>query len=163
MIPIAFDDEPTFNQNARQTALKGYAGKRKQLAELKRKQALKAKQAKRKRTVVSRSNSAESTEYIYEVTAYTAGYESTGKRPGDAGYGVTSSGEYVKEGVTVACPKSLAFGTRLHIKGVGYRICYDRGGDIVNGRLDVYIADLAKAQNFGRQTLKVRILRKGAD
>lgn len=97
--------------------------------------------------------------YTYEVTAYTAGVESTGKRPGDAGYGVTASGKTVQEGVTVACPPSLAFGTRLLIEGVGERVCEDRGGDIVEGRLDVYMADLQQALKFGRQTLEVEILR----
>jgi len=96
--------------------------------------------------------------YTYEVTAYTAGVESTGKRPGDAGYGVTASGKTVQEGVTAACPPSLAFGTRLKIEGVGERVCHDRGGDIVEGRLDVYIADLQQALKFGRQTLEVEIL-----
>lgn len=96
---------------------------------------------------------------VFEVTAYTSGVESTGKRPGDAGYGVTASGKTVQEGVTAACPPSLAFGTRLVIEGVGERVCHDRGGDIVEGRLDVYIADLGQALKFGRQTLEVEILR----
>ena len=95
---------------------------------------------------------------VFEVTAYTAGVESTGKRPGDAGYGVTASGKTVQEGVTVACPPSLAFGTRLLIEGVGERVCHDRGGGIVEGRLDVYIADLQQALKFGRQTLEVEVI-----
>lgn len=91
------------------------------------------------------------------VTAYTAGYESTGKNPSDAGYGVTASGKTVSEGTTLACPPSMPFGTVVDIEGVGKRVCQDRGGDIKEGRLDVYIADLGKAQNFGRQTLTAHI------
>jgi 3D (Asp-Asp-Asp) domain-containing protein len=94
----------------------------------------------------------------YEVTAYTAGPESTGKRPGDEGYGITTSGEPVREGYTLACPPSLAFGTRLAIEGIGERVCTDRGGAIKEGRLDLYIAELKEARQFGRQWLKVRIL-----
>lgn len=94
----------------------------------------------------------------YEVTAYTAGPESTGKHPGDKGYGVTTSGEHVREGITAACPPSLPFGTRLEIEGVGERVCEDRGGAIGQGRLDIYIAELKDAQAFGRQWLNVRVI-----
>lgn len=148
------DNEPTLNKHARQAFKADALRERKAHVE-----------ARKKARVITVSRSAEPVvnEYRFEVTAYTAGYESTGKRPGDIGYGVTSSGEYVMEGVTVACPKSLAFGTRLYIEGVGYRVCHDLGGDITQGRLDVYIADLGQAQVFGRQTLKVRILRKGSE
>ena len=94
----------------------------------------------------------------FEVTAYTAGYESTGKRPGDPYYGITASGEPVKEGVTVACPPSMPFGTKLEIESVGQRICQDRGGAITEGRLDVYFDDLKDALEFGRKTLNVRVV-----
>jgi 3D (Asp-Asp-Asp) domain-containing protein len=96
----------------------------------------------------------------FEVTAYTAGTESTGKRPGDAGYGITASGEPVQEGRTIACPPRMAFGTRLEIEGVGERVCTDRGGAIKEGRLDVYIAELEEALAFGRQTVEVRIIKE---
>lgn len=97
----------------------------------------------------------------FEVTAYTAGYESTGKRPGDPYYGITASGEPVREGVTVACPPSMSFGTKLEIEGVGRRICQDRGGAITEGRLDVYFDDLNDALEFGRKTLNVRVVEEG--
>jgi 3D (Asp-Asp-Asp) domain-containing protein len=93
----------------------------------------------------------------YEVTAYTSGYESTGKRPGDDGYGITTSGNRVKEGLTVSCPQELALGTVIDIEGVGERRCDDRGGAINGKRLDLYIADLDRALEFGRRTLKVHI------
>lgn len=95
----------------------------------------------------------------FELTAYTSGAESTGKSPGDAGYGITASGEPVQEGRTVACPKSLPFGTRLEIEGLGERVCTDRGGAIGEGRLDVYMTDLNDALNFGRQSRQVRVLK----
>ena len=94
----------------------------------------------------------------YTVTAYTAGVESTGKKPGDKGYGVTASGEIVKEGVTIACPPELDFGTKVHIESVGYRVCQDRGGAIKNRKLDLYVSDLSTAKQFGRQKLDVKIL-----
>jgi 3D (Asp-Asp-Asp) domain-containing protein len=94
----------------------------------------------------------------FVVTAYTAGAESTGKSPGDPAYGITASGEKVAEGVTAACPPSMAFGTRIDIEGVGERVCTDRGGAIKSGRLDVYMPKLADAIQFGRQRLEVEIL-----
>jgi 3D (Asp-Asp-Asp) domain-containing protein len=100
---------------------------------------------------------------LYEVTAYTAGYESTGKHSGDALYGVTASGSRVKSGVTVACPHSLPFGTQLTIEGVGRRTCTDRGGAIKGRRIDVYIARLSDAQKFGRKRLAVTITKIGSD
>jgi 3D (Asp-Asp-Asp) domain-containing protein len=94
----------------------------------------------------------------FEVTAYTAGEESTGKSPGDTGYGITASGEHVRENYTIACPPSTAFGTRLEIEGVGERVCTDHGGSIKEGRLDIYMPELKDALAFGRQQLKVRIM-----
>jgi 3D (Asp-Asp-Asp) domain-containing protein len=94
----------------------------------------------------------------FEATAYTSGPESTGKQPGDAGYGITASGEHVRENYTLACPPSLPFGQRLEIEGIGERVCSDRGGAIKEGRLDVYIAELKEARQFGRQRLQVRII-----
>jgi 3D (Asp-Asp-Asp) domain-containing protein len=94
----------------------------------------------------------------FEVTAYTANAESTGKSPGDTGYGITASGEHVRENYTLACPPSMAFGTRLEIEGIGERVCTDRGGAIKEGRLDIYIAELKEARQFGRQRLQVRII-----
>jgi 3D (Asp-Asp-Asp) domain-containing protein len=94
----------------------------------------------------------------FEVTAYTAGPESTGKQPGDEGYGITASGAPVRENYTLACPPSMAFGTRLEIEVVGERVCSDRGGSIKEGRLDIYIEELKEARQFGRQRLQVRII-----
>jgi 3D (Asp-Asp-Asp) domain-containing protein len=94
----------------------------------------------------------------YEISAYTAGYESTQKQKGDKGYGITASGTYVEEGRTIACPPSLEFGTKLNIESVGLRICEDRGGAIKSGHLDLYMDSLNAAIEFGRKTLLVEIL-----
>ncbi|MED4883102.1 3D domain-containing protein [Bacillus smithii] len=94
----------------------------------------------------------------YIVTAYSPNVESTGKNPGNPQYKITASGAKVQEGVTVACPRSMPFGTKLKIEGLGYRTCQDRGGAIVEGRIDVYMDSTSKAQQFGKQRLKVEIL-----
>ncbi|AOC55306.1 3D domain-containing protein [Bacillus pumilus] len=96
----------------------------------------------------------------YEVTAYTNDAESTGKSTGDPDYGVTASGARTKTGHTIACPPSMAFGTRLNIEGIGVRTCEDRGGAITEGHIDLYVAGVAEARNFGRQRLKAEIITK---
>ncbi|WP_345806631.1 3D domain-containing protein [Bacillus pumilus] len=90
------------------------------------------------------------------VTAYTNGAESTGKSTGDPDYGITASGVTTKQGITIACPPYMKFGTKLYIEDVGLRVCQDRGGDIKGNRLDVFIDNLKKAREFGRQTLTVK-------
>lgn len=94
----------------------------------------------------------------FETTFYTAGYESTQKSKGDPNYGKTASGTHVKEGRTVACPKSMKFGTKLYIEGFGYRVCEDRGKDIVENRLDIYVDSVKKARELGRQNVRVKVL-----
>lgn len=96
---------------------------------------------------------------VFEVTAYTANYESTGKYPSHPAYGITASGKKAQEGRTLACPKSLPFGTKVHIPYFNKTfICEDRGGAITEGKLDVYMDDLNKAKEFGRRKLKVKVL-----
>ena len=96
----------------------------------------------------------------YEVTAYTNGAESTGKSAGHPDYGVTASGTRTKTGHTIACPPSMAFGTRLNIEGIGVRTCEDRGGAITDGHIDLYVAGVPEARSFGRQRLKAEIITK---
>lgn len=102
------------------------------------------------------SNSVKGSDYL--ITAYTNGAESTGKNPGDPAYGITTSGKTTQEGRTISCPPSLALGTKVKIEDVGVRVCEDRGGAIQGKRIDLYIANLSEAIEFGKQWLKVEIL-----
>lgn len=96
---------------------------------------------------------------IYEVTAYTADCESTGKTVGHVEYGITASGATVEEGRTIAAPSSIPFGTKIYIPYFNKVFSVeDRGSDIKSGRLDIYMSDREKAVEFGRQRLKVLIL-----
>lgn len=98
---------------------------------------------------------------IYEITAYTAGYESTGKTPSHPAYGITASGEVVKENYTIACPPELEFGTEVYIPYFSQKfVCKDRGGAIKGKALDVYMEKLVDAKQFGRQMLEVHILKQ---
>ncbi len=113
-------------------------------------------------TIAQTVDEIETIEYqIYEVTAYTSGYESTGKRPDHPLYGVTASGAYVQENHTIACGPEHEFGTLIYIPYFDIEFeCQDRGGAITEGKLDVYFASLSEALKFGRRQLEV-IVRDG--
>ncbi|MBE3552049.1 MAG: LysM peptidoglycan-binding domain-containing protein [Kyrpidia tusciae] len=84
------------------------------------------------------------------LTAYTSGPESTGKSPGDPGYGVTASGRPATPGRTVAVdPNVIPIGTKLYIEGIGYRVAEDTGGAIRGRKIDIYMTDVNKALQFG--------------
>lgn len=118
---------------------------------------------KRKESSVIIAQKVEEIEYeIYEVTAYTADFESTGKNPRDPLYGVTASGAYVQENHTLACGPEHEFGTRIYIPYFDNEFeCQDRGGAIIEGHLDVYIPVLEDALEFGRRNLEVIVRRSG--
>ena len=71
---------------------------------------------------------------------------------------ITASGVKAIEGITVATDKSIPFGTKIYIDGLGERIVQDRGGAIKGNRIDLYFDSHQEALNFGRQTKEVMIL-----
>jgi len=92
----------------------------------------------------------------FEITAYTEGFESCGKLPSHPEYGITASGEEVKENWTIAADKSIPFGTKLMIEGLPYIYTVeDRGGAIKGQKLDIYIDDVSRALEWGRRERKV--------
>lgn len=99
----------------------------------------------------------------YTITAYTAGYESTGKTPSHPAYGITASGVKVRENHTIAADWTiLPPGTTLKIEGLPHIYTVeDRGSAIKGNRLDIYIADLEAALKWGVQERKVIILEMG--
>lgn len=100
-------------------------------------------------------------EYVtFEVTAYTAGPESTGKHPGHPAYGITASGAVVQQNLTAACGPEHEFGTRIYIPHFNNTFeCQDRGGLITEGKLDVYMERVEDARQFGRRNLEALIVR----
>lgn len=89
----------------------------------------------------------------YVITAYCHCVKCCGKSDG-----ITASGVKAIEGITVAMDKSMPFGTKIYIDGIGERIVQDRGGAIKNNRIDLYFDSHQEALNFGRQTKQVTIL-----
>lgn len=113
------------------------------------------KEAREIKDLLSESN------YIgeFEVTYYTAGFESTGKNPGDKDYGITASGEPVKENYTISADWSvLPVGTKVYIENIGIRVVKDSGTDIVGNRLDIYTKNLEDIPSVGRHMAKVYLL-----
>ncbi|MFC4807721.1 3D domain-containing protein [Paenibacillus sp. GCM10023250] len=107
-----------------------------------------AHQAKSKQAV-KRAAKPSGTKRHFEVTAYTVGDDFT------PSHGITASGERVKEGRTLACPKSLPFGTKVYLPALDRTYtCTDRGGMIKEGHLDIYMDSLKEALRFGRRQMK---------
>lgn len=96
---------------------------------------------------------------VYEATAY-APLDPNAKEgmcyEGDPR--ITSSGEPMVPGVTVAAGKELPFGTELYIHGIGKRVVQDRGAAISRGRIDIAVETQAEAIRFGRRQVLVKIL-----
>lgn len=90
----------------------------------------------------------------YVITAYCSCVKCCGKSNG-----ITASGIKAVEGVTVAMNKSIPFGTKVYIDGVGERIVQDRGGAINGNRIDLYFDSHQEALNFGRQIKEVTIMK----
>lgn len=59
--------------------------------------------------------------------------------------GITASGARPLVGRTAACDTSIRFGTRVWIEDIGWRVCEDRGPDIVGRAIDVLVADSTAA------------------
>jgi 3D (Asp-Asp-Asp) domain-containing protein len=99
-----------------------------------------------------------------EVTAYDLSYQSCQKYSDDPMYGITASGESVKEWYTVAAGPDIKFGTEIYIPyfedkpNGGIFTVQDRGGGIDNGQIDVYMKDYNDCMEFGRRELEVYIL-----
>lgn len=95
----------------------------------------------------------------FEITYYTAGFESCGKLPSDPAYGITKSGEPVKENYTIAADLSiLPLGTKIYVENIGIRVVTDSGFAIVGNKLDNYVENLEDIPSIGRHMAKVYLL-----
>lgn len=97
------------------------------------------------------------------ATAYSAGFSSTGKRPGDKNYGITASGTTVKRDPngfsSVAVDTNvIPMGTKLYIEGYGYAVAEDTGGTIKGNAIDVYFDTDSECFQWGVKNVNVYIL-----
>lgn len=99
------------------------------------------------------------------ATGYTAGVESTGKRPGHPGYGITYSGVKVRRdqvSTIAADPKLFPIGTLLYIPGYGYGVVADTGSAIKGKRIDLYFETIREVyEQWGKRKVSVKVLRRG--
>ena len=92
-------------------------------------------------------------EFTINASAYTAAADECGKSDG-----ITASGVMVKEERTLACPPNFPFGTKIDIKGIGIRVCEDRGGAIKGNHVDIYVQTKGEAFQFGRRNLIAKVV-----
>ena len=103
--------------------------------------------------------------YVMNATAYEAGPLSTGKRPGQRGYGITASGTRARRGTVAVDRRVIPLGAKLYVKSLdpnypdyGYAIAEDTGGAIKGMRIDLFMDTVWECFQFGRRKVKVFIL-----
>ena len=89
-----------------------------------------------------------------QATAYTADFASTGKKPGDSGFGRTATGTTARRNPdgysSIAVdPRVIPLGTKLYIEGYGYGIAEDTGGAIKGNIIDVYFDSNTECIKWG--------------
>ena len=94
------------------------------------------------------------------VTAYSAGYRSTGKNPGDSGYGITATGTAAVRNSNgyssiAVDPSVIPFGTKLYIPGYGLAVAVDIGGAIKGNSIDIFFNSESEADSWGVKRLTV--------
>lgn len=116
-----------------------------------------------KQTVAERPSAGQTIRVL--ATGYTAGVESTGKRPGHPQYGITYSGVKVRRGklsTIAADPKLFPIGTVLYIPGYGYGIVADTGSRIKGRKIDLYFPSKKQVyREWGKRTVDVRVIKRG--
>ena len=101
---------------------------------------------------------------ILNASAYDLSFASTGKRPGDPGWGITASGTTARPGTVAVDPRVIPLGTKLYVESLdgssdyGFAIAEDTGGAIKGHKIDLFYTSNAAAMSFGRRDVKVYIL-----
>lgn len=98
------------------------------------------------------------------ATAYTADYASTGKNPGDYGFGITATGTVARRNYggysSIAVdPRVIPLGTKMYVEGYGYAIAEDTGGAIKGNKIDLFFDSNSEVYNWGVRTVNVYILK----
>ena len=89
----------------------------------------------------------------YEATAYCL-------------FGITRTGVWVQRGIVATDPREVPMGSILEIEAGDYSGIYtamDTGMEIQGRRIDIYVPTGEEAIRFGRQQIRLRIIRRGWD
>lgn len=103
------------------------------------------------------SRAAEWREIEFEVTGYCSCFSCTGKRLGDADYGITATGTIAGPGTIAADLDLFPPGTKMSIPGYGEGVVSDQGGGIRGYDLDVWFSSHEAALAWGRRQARVRV------
>ncbi|WP_379133293.1 3D domain-containing protein [Paenibacillus sp. sgz500958] len=101
------------------------------------------------------------------ATGYTAGYESTGKKPNHPEYGITYSGVKVRRdknslSTIAADPKVLPLGSILYIPDYGYAVVADTGSAIKGRKIDLYFSTTKQVyKEWGKKTVEIQLIKRG--
>lgn len=99
------------------------------------------------------------------ATAYTHAEDECGRSRDDPNFGITASGDFVRRGFIAVDPKVIPLHSIVYIGGTrkhdGLYIAKDTGGAIKGNKVDIYVSDKAEAWEFGRQNVKIIVLREG--
>ena len=79
--------------------------------------------------------------------------------------GTTAAGTSARKGVVAADPKVLPQGSRIEVQGAGehsgtYKV-EDTGPAIQGHEIDIFEPSHQRAKQFGRQKVKVKVLKRG--
>lgn len=103
---------------------------------------------------VSKEPQSSSKEIMVEATAYTA--KCTGCS------GITATGINLKDNpnkkVIAVDPAVIPLGTEVYVEGYGRAVAGDTGGAIKGKKIDLHVPTTEQALDWGRQTVKVKIL-----
>lgn len=99
-----------------------------------------------------------SKELVMNSTAYTADYASTGKNPGDRGFGICYTGMTAQVGVVAVDPSYVPLYTKMYVEGYGYAVAGDIGGAIKGNKIDLFFDSLPEVKEHGRRNVTVYIL-----
>ena len=117
------------------------------------------------RNIENGTNLKEYPSFSVTATGYTAGIESTGKKPTDKSYGITYSGVKVKRDIysTIAADlKIFPIGTIFFIPGYGYGVVSDKGSAIKGHHIDLYYHTVNDVyEHWGKKKAVVYMVKKG--
>jgi 3D (Asp-Asp-Asp) domain-containing protein len=104
----------------------------------------------------------------WRASFYNLGVVSTGKRPGDSGYGVTASGRQVSSVTIAVDTRYVPLGTWVEIKmpdgSIVRKRADDTGSAIKGKKIDIYMNASDSTLNAkGLQNIEVKILGKTSD
>ncbi|GIN84725.1 hypothetical protein J6TS2_11110 [Heyndrickxia sporothermodurans] len=112
----------------------------------------------KKAAAAKKKVTAKKTKVVKQFTVSATAY--TGSCKGCSG--ITATGINLKKNpkmkVISVDPKLIPLGSKVYVEGYGYAIAGDTGGAMKGKKIDVFIPSKKKALQWGRKTVKVKIL-----